>query len=133
MKNSRKKVIIRHFFFFQKVNIQNYKTLSFAIKLVLTLSHGQASVERQFSVNNQVLDNTMQILSIVEQKHTINHTKVNQLTPHSINISKDSLLSVKGASNRYRIYLEEESKEKADTEAENQKPIIYNDMAKLKD
>ena len=36
-------------FFFQKVNIQNYKTLSFVVKLVLTLSHGQASVERQFS------------------------------------------------------------------------------------
>ena len=31
-------------FFFQKVNIQNYKTLSFVVKLVLTLSHSQASV-----------------------------------------------------------------------------------------
>ena len=52
-------------FFFQKVNIQNYKTLSFVVKLVLTLSHSQASVERQFSVNNQVLDNNMQMMSIV--------------------------------------------------------------------
>ena len=32
-------------FFFQRVNIENYKTLSSVVKLVLTLSHGQGSVE----------------------------------------------------------------------------------------
>ena len=32
-------------FFFQEVNIKNYENLSFVVKLVLTLSHGQASVE----------------------------------------------------------------------------------------
>ena len=108
-------------FFFQKVSIQNYKTLSFAVRLVLTLSHGQASVERQFSVNNQVLDNNMQVMSIVVWKHLVNHMKVNQLTPHSIDISKYLLLFVKRASTIYRIYLEEESKKKADIEVENQK------------
>ena len=49
-----------------------------------------------------------------------NHShKMSQLTPHSIDISKDLLLSVKGTSTRYRIYLEEESKKKSDIEAEN--------------
>ena len=33
-------------FFFQKVNFQNYETLSFVVKLVFTLSHGQVYVER---------------------------------------------------------------------------------------
>ena len=94
-------------FFSQKVNIQNYKTLSFVIKSVLTLTHGQASVEGRFSVSNQLLDNNMQMMSIVARKHIISHMKANQLTPHSIDISKDLLLSVKGASTRYRIYLEE--------------------------
>ena len=123
-------------FFFQKVNIQNYKTLSFVVKLVLTLSHGQAFVERQFSVNNQVnnmIDNNMQMMSIVAWKQTINHMKVNQLTPYSIDISKDLLLSVKGASTRYRIYLGKKSKKKADIDAENHKAIISNVIVKLKD
>ena len=71
-------------------------------------------------------------MSILTRKHIINHMKTNQLTPHSIDISKDLFLSVKDASTRFRIYLEEESK-KADIEAENQKAIISNDMAKLKD
>ena len=61
------------------------------------------------------------------------HKKANQLTPHSIDISKHLLLSVKGASTRYRIYLEGESKKKSGTEAESQKSIISNDMVKLKD
>ena len=46
---------------------------------------------------------------------------------------QDLLLSAKGASTRYRIYLEEESKKKADSEAENQKAMTSNDMVKLKD
>ena len=75
----------------------------------------------------------MQIMRIVAQKHKISHMKANQLTPHSIDISKYLLLSVKGAYARYRIYLEEESEKKTDTEAENQNAIISNDMAKLKD
>ena len=59
--------------------------------------------------------------------------KANQLAPHTIDINKDLLLSVKGASTRHRIYLEKENKKKADIEAENQKVLISNDMAKLKD
>ena len=88
---------------------------------------------REFSVNNQVLDNNMQMMTIVVRKHIINHIKANQLTPDSIDISRDLLLFVKGSSTRYRIYLEEESEKKADIEVENQKAIISNDTAKLKD
>ena len=73
------------------------------------------------------------MMSIVARKHIVNHIKANQLTRHSIDISKDLLLSVKGSSTRYRMYLEEESKKKVDSEAGNQKAIISNDMAKLKD
>ena len=63
-------------------------------------------------------------MSIMVQTQLINHMKVNQLTPHSIDISKDLLLSVKGPSTRYRIYLEEETKKKGDSEAENHTAII---------
>ena len=71
------------------------------------------------------------MMSIVAWKHIINHIKANQPTPHSIHISKGLLLTVKGASTRYRIYLGEESKEKADIETENQKAIICNDISYL--
>ena len=57
--------------------------------------------------------------------------KLNQVTPHSIDTSKDLLLSARGASTTYRIYPEEESQKKVHTEAENQKAIISNDMNKF--
>ena len=58
-------------FFFQKINIQNCKTFSFVVKLVLTLIHGQASFKIQFFVNNQVVDNNMQMMSTVARKHIL--------------------------------------------------------------
>ena len=41
-------------FWLDKVHIYKFEKLSFVVKLVLALSHGQASVEREFSVNNTV-------------------------------------------------------------------------------
>ena len=44
-------------------------------------------------------------MSIVAWKHIIKLMKANQLTPHSIDIRKDILLSAKDASTRLKIYL----------------------------
>ena len=46
-------------FYFEKIGIQKYGELSFVIGLILTLSHGQASVERGFSINNAILEINM--------------------------------------------------------------------------
>ena len=42
-------------FYFKTVGIGKYKELAFVLKLLLTKSHGQTSVERGFSHNNAVL------------------------------------------------------------------------------
>ena len=39
-------------FFFSYTDIVKYKELPFLVKMILTLSHGQAAVERGFSINN---------------------------------------------------------------------------------
>ena len=49
------------------------------------------------------------MLSTVTEKYIINYMKPNQVKPHSIDTSKDLLLSARGASTTYRIYPEEES------------------------
>ena len=43
-------------FFFKLVGMEKYKDLSFFLKIVLTLSHGQAAVERSFSLGNALLN-----------------------------------------------------------------------------
>ena len=60
-------------FCFNQVFANNYADLSFAIKVVLTLSHGQASTEQQFGIGNTVLDGNMKEESTVARKHIIDH------------------------------------------------------------
>ena len=46
-------------FWSEKAKISHFKTSTFVVKLVLTLFHGQASVEREFSISSSVHNNNM--------------------------------------------------------------------------
>ena len=122
-------------FYFNQVSANNYADLSFVIKVVLTLSYSQASTERQFSVNNTVLDNNMKEESIVTRKHIIDHfgsKKLKKLMPYSIEINKDLYSSVKGASARYREHLEQKKSETVTSQKVKENENISNEMLKLK-
>ena len=41
-------------FYFNDIDLQRFKELSFLVKIILTLSHGQAFVEGRFSVSNKL-------------------------------------------------------------------------------
>ena len=41
-------------FYFNDIDLQRFKELSFLVKIILTLSHGHAFVERRFSVSNKL-------------------------------------------------------------------------------
>ena len=111
-------------FYFQKVGVNNYKTLAFVIKVIPTISHGQAFVEREFSVNNVVPGQKMKEDTIVARKH-ISHFRANNV--NRIEIDKALLSSVRGASSTYKIHLEEMKKEKLTSDAINQKLLVSNE------
>ena len=46
-------------FYFQVIMVGRYKVLSFILKNIFTVSHGQASVERGFSLNDSVNQNNI--------------------------------------------------------------------------
>ena len=46
-------------FWFEKAKISHFKTLTFVVKLVFTLFHGQTYVEWEFSISNSVHNNNM--------------------------------------------------------------------------
>ena len=52
-------------FYFSTVNISKYKELSMILKTILTLSHGNASVELGFSINKDLVDFNMSQESII--------------------------------------------------------------------
>ena len=90
-------------FWFQQVKIYNYETLSFIVKLILTLCHGQASVERAFSVNNIVEENNMKEITIIAKKRVIDHMNANKLKPYTIEVDKDLLKAVRSARSKWEL------------------------------
>ena len=58
------------------------------LKLVCTLSHGQSSIERGFSINKEHLVENLQEESLIALRIINDHMFANNLTPININISK---------------------------------------------
>ena len=75
----------------KQTGIVSYTNLLPILKLVLVLSHGQANVERCFSVNNNVLKCDMSEKSIMSRKLIIDHMKSHNLLPQSFLITKSLL------------------------------------------
>ena len=80
-------------FFLKLVGMEKYKDLSFLLKIVLTLSHGQAAVERSFSLDNALLNYNMSEDSIKAKKVIRDNMLSNGLDPHTIHISSQLIPS----------------------------------------
>lgn len=87
--------------------------LMLVIKLILSLFHGNASVERGFKVNKDSLDVNMSERSVCSLRF-VHDSLTNQMKDNeigSIPISDNLVASVQQARKRYRLYLEENSKQ----------------------
>ena len=51
--------------YFREIKLSKYDEFAFILKVILTLSHGQASIERGFSQNNTCIANNMKEESMV--------------------------------------------------------------------
>ena len=82
------------YFFFSYTDIVKYKELSSLSKIILTLSHGQAAVERGFRNNNSLSKVNISELSLVCKKIVRDHLISNQLKPHTVPITNQLMRSV---------------------------------------
>ena len=88
---------------------QCYEKIWSVVKNVLTLSHGQATVERGFSTNEQISKENLQ-----------EHTFFRQVYDHiksvagaiNVEITKKLILSVASARQKYMAYLDEQKRKK---------------------
>ena len=87
------------------------------------LSHGQANVERCFSVNNNVLKCDMSEKSIMSRKLIIDHMKSHNLLPQSFHY-KEASTSVRSTRQRYEQYLRERQGSKHQNEKTGQLKIL---------
>ena len=105
-------------FYFQHPFVNNYKDLSFILRVVLTLSHGQASVERGFSFNNFSVKTNMTPATIISRRTIKDHLTANVLKPHTVEITSSLIKASSSARQKYMDELEEAKKQKEKTDAE---------------
>jgi len=91
-------------------------------KLLLTLSHGQATIERGFSQNKDIMCDNLAERTLVAQHVIIDHINyVGGLG--KVKVSKQMLLSAPTARNKYQMYLDKEKKKRKETENHERKAI----------
>ena len=99
-------------FYFKVLSVSKYKDLSFVVKLILTLSHGQTSVERGFSLNANIMKTNMSPESLTAKRIIKGHMLANRLKPHIIEITKPIVQAFRSGRQKYEVHLEEEKKKK---------------------
>ena len=102
-------------FYFSDIEVSKFPELAYVMKLIFTLSHGQAAVERGFIVNRYLLANNVKEKSIVSQRIIYDYMKANDFSAESIPITNMLLLSVKTSRQQQNVDLDERKKKKEES------------------
>ena len=101
-------------------------------KVIFTVSHGQADIERGFSVNKELLIENMKQKSLVSQRIVCDQLSdyTNQL--HKYKIEKKLFLSCKSARMRYENHLRKESDKKEETQKSKKRKALNDEIVTAK-
>ena len=95
----------------QYLSTDNFRDLWQLVKLLLVLSHGQATVERGFSVNREVVTDNQKQQNVIAQRIVCNHVeRVGGI--FKVELSHGLLASCASARQKYHEYLEKERRQK---------------------
>jgi hypothetical protein len=111
---------------------KHFKKLWAVVEQVLLISHGQATVERGFSINKQVETDNL-IGSTFEAKHLVcDHTAaVGGICIIDVD-NKQLLMLCANARKRYSVYLENQKKNAADAAVMQKRKALDDETAELK-
>ena len=79
-------------------------------KLMFTLGHGQADVERGFSINKTTTKTNQSEMSLISRRLIKDHMNSHNLQPHTVPATKEILLSISQSNKKYKEFLEEKKK-----------------------
>ena len=82
--------------------IEKTNELNFVLKLIFTESHGNASAERGFSVNNLILENNTKAEAIIAHRFIKDFMIANELWSYIFEINNELILSINKAWDRYQ-------------------------------
>lgn len=119
-------------FFYELMGLSSsYVELWNVVKLLLVLSHGQATVERGFSVNRQIAVENLKELSYISQRIICDAVeKAGGVL--SIPITKDLRKSVSAARNRYNAHMEAQKKEKLEEFRQSKRRLVEDELDSMR-
>ena len=114
------------------MNTEPYQKLFKAVQLILVLSHGQASVERGFSVNKELEVENLANESLVAQRIVCDHINaVGGIL--NVPINQPLLTSCSAARKRYERYLEQQRQNKKSEEESRKRKSLLDEIEELKE
>ena len=117
--------------FFANYVPNQYRELFGVFKLLLILSHGQASVERGFSVNKEIECENLKAESLVAQRIICDYVRIAGGVL-KVPMTNQLLVSAASARQRYTSFLESQrEKNKLDTEKRKRKDLL-DDISDIK-
>jgi hypothetical protein len=112
-------------------NSENFDELWKVVKCLLLLSHGQASVERGFSVNKEIEVENLHEESVVAQRLICDHVaSVGGI--RNVQLSKQLLMSAASARQNYTAHLEDQRRQKLREEGCQKRKAILDEIKGIK-
>ena len=96
---------------------KEYPQVAEVMKMIFSISHGEAAVERGFSHNKTVLQNNITAKSVCSKRFVKDYLLSNGILPHEVRITRAMTLSVKDAKMKYEKFLLESERAKKSSEA----------------
>ena len=96
--------------------------------MILTLSHGQAALERSVSINKSIVEVNMTEESIVAGKTIKDHMLWNDIQPDMIEISNKMINFYRSARQKYEIHKEREAEKKRKKDKLIQQQILEEEI-----
>ena len=110
---------------------QRISSLWRVVKHLLLLSHGQASVERGFSVNRQIEVENLHEESVIARRLTCDHIdSVGGI--QQVEMSKQLLVSAASGRQRYMAHLDEQRKKKESAEVTKKRKNLLEEIDEIK-
>ena len=116
-------------FLMKYVLSSKFSNLAEVFKMLLILAHGQAQIERGFSVNDLLLDDNMLTRTLVAQRIVHDHMSSEELKPHELKITSALMGHVKEARKRYFADQEERSQKTLKSDRAIKLETINRDIA----
>ena len=112
------------FYFRFLKNRSEHNEFCYVLKLIFTVSHGRANVERGFSSSKNLLNQNMEALTITSRRQLKDHLISNKIILREFKVPSTLLQNAQSAQRKYKICLKTTRSEKEKDRKSKQKEVI---------